>query len=74
MRGEAVGLVGESGCGKTTLGRMLVRLLEPTSGSIIFDGEDMTHLKQKQLKPFRSRVPDHLPGSVLVARSAHAGR
>lgn len=54
--GQSVGLVGESGCGKTTLGRMLVRLLEPTSGSIIFDGDDITHLKQKQLKPFRRRV------------------
>ncbi len=56
MAGQSVGLVGESGCGKTTLGRMLVRLLEPTSGSIVFDGEDITHLKQKQLKPFRKRV------------------
>ena len=54
--GQSVGLVGESGCGKTTLGRMLVRLLEPTSGSIIFDGEDITHLKEKALKPFRRRV------------------
>ena len=54
--GQSVGLVGESGCGKTTLGRMLVRLLEPTSGSIIFDGNDITHLKEKELKPFRRRV------------------
>jgi oligopeptide transport system ATP-binding protein len=55
-KGESIGLVGESGCGKTTLGRMLVRLLEPTSGSIAFEGRDITHLKGSDIKPFRRKV------------------
>jgi len=51
--GETLGLVGESGCGKSTLGKAVVRLLKPTDGGIRFHGTDITHLNQRQLRPFR---------------------
>ncbi|MCX5127380.1 dipeptide ABC transporter ATP-binding protein [Streptomyces sp. ZAF1911] len=54
--GRTLGLVGESGCGKSTTGRMLVRLLEPTSGSVEFDGKDISRLSQRALRPLRRNL------------------
>lgn len=54
--GEMVGLVGESGCGKSSLGRSIVRLVEPSSGSIRFDGQDVAHLTGRELKRYRQQV------------------
>ncbi|MEM3833086.1 MAG: ABC transporter ATP-binding protein [Thermoprotei archaeon] len=52
-KGETFSLVGESGCGKTTTGRLLVKLIEPTGGTIKFEGRDITHLSKEELKKFR---------------------
>ncbi len=78
-RGGSLGLVGESGCGKSTTGRMVTRLYEPTSGKITFDGTDISKISARRLKPLRREIqmifqdpytslnPRHTVGSIIGA-------
>ena len=78
-RGETLSLVGESGCGKTTTGRLVTRLIEPTGGRVEFEGRDITHSSARQLRPLRRDIamvfqdpysalnPRHTIGTIVAA-------
>ena len=55
-KGETLGVVGESGCGKSTTGRLVLQLLEPTEGKVQYDGQELTTMTRKQLRPLRKEM------------------
>ena len=86
QRGEIVGIVGESGCGKSTMGRCIMKLIDITDGTLCFDGQDITHFSKKEMDSIRSRMqmvfqnpfssfnPRHTIGRSLMDVARHYGQ
>ena len=71
--GKTLALVGKSGCGKSTVSRLVLRLIEPDAGRISFEGRDLRALNAEELRAFRRDCADHLPGPLRLAQPAHDG-
>ncbi len=70
-KGKTLGIVGESGCGKSTTGRAILRLHEPTAGDIIFEGKNVVDMNKSEMQKIRRENADHFPGSICFTKPTY---